>query len=120
MRTIICLPFILIALLAWTGPANSAPQQERASLTPEQRENLAECKRRLTVIGSGLAAYRRDHKQQIPLTLEALYPKYVKDTSVFYCPAGDKGKEKGKYEWIFGFLSKADGSEVRGVNTLNP
>lgn len=115
---------IFCSVLMLAGGASiltAAPHhpQNTSEGTPAEKADLQECRRRLAVIGKGLAAYRRDHKR-IPHSLDELYPRYVQDKSVFSCPAGKKEKEKGAYWWIFGNLYKTDGSPARGINSLQP
>lgn len=76
----------LIAQRMWTDYRHS-PQHD-----------LAVCKSHLAQINAALEAYRKDHHGEYPLILtgesgppgpsyEGLYPRYIHDRRVFFCPA---------------------------------
>jgi len=50
--------------------------------------NAGWCKRNLIIISKSLHQYAQEHGQRFPEHLVDLYPKYVNDNRIFFCPRG--------------------------------
>lgn len=60
----------------------------------ETAADIAACKQNLEKIGAAIAAYRKDHNDEVPNWLSDLVPKYLSDTNVFICPVCKRTGEK--------------------------
>ena len=52
-----------------------------------EKARRAKCQNNLKQIFYAISAYRDDHNEQYPESLEALYDAYVDDLEVFKCPS---------------------------------
>ncbi len=52
-----------------------------------EKARRSKCQNNLKQIFYAISAYRDDHSEQYPESLEALYDKYVDDLQVFKCPS---------------------------------
>jgi hypothetical protein len=50
------------------------------------KDELAACKQNLEKINAAIAAYRKDHNDEVPNWLSDLVPEYLTDTNVLICP----------------------------------
>ena len=97
-----------------------------------EKARRSKCQNNLKQIFYAISAYRDDHNEQYPETLDALYDKYLDDLEVFKCPSSSHPvpatASAGDYDYHAG-LSPAsrsteplaedkDGNHPDGVNIL--
>jgi len=97
-----------------------------------EKARRSKCQNNLKQIYYAISAYRDDHNEQYPPSLDALYDDYIDDMEVFKCPSSanpvPSAPAGGDYEYRAG-LSPAsrsteplaedkDGSHPKGVNVL--
>ncbi|MCZ6680476.1 MAG: tetratricopeptide repeat protein, partial [Candidatus Poribacteria bacterium] len=73
-----------IMLLIFAQPALSVSSSE-----PKRLQNA--CAEHLKTIGKAIAAYRADHRGDMPNWLSDLYPEYLSDPQMLCCPADKEG-----------------------------
>src|SRR3989338_851236 len=85
-----------------------------------EKARRSKCQNNLKQIFYAISAYRDDHNEQYPPTLDALYDQYVDDLEVFKCPTSASpvpaAPSGGDYEYHAG-LSPA--SRDRKSTRLN-
>lgn len=89
-------------------------------LTPfvnRMRERAYEikCSNNIRLISLALHRYAADHNDKFPEDLRSLYPDYVKEESVFYCPNNSaRARAAGQvdYEYVAGLSEAASPTEV--------
>jgi len=90
-----------------------------ALLTPfvnkmRARRDVINCSANIRLLSLGLHMYAAEHDDTFPKDLGALYPGYVKEESVFDCPASKftGAAAKSDYEYIQGLSESSRPSEV--------
>jgi len=82
--------------------------------------NENDCKRHLAIIGNALNQYRDDW-DNFPPTLEQLYPRYISDKSVFWCPEAGANKSDEKtqastpftvYHYLFQYANELKANPI--------
>jgi hypothetical protein len=73
-------------------PANT--NQYKPSTEPAES---AACKKNLEQINTAIAAYRKDHRDEVPNWLNDLVPKYLADTNVLICPVCARTGQQSPY-----------------------
>jgi hypothetical protein len=76
---------------------------QAAAEVKAQEPEIDACKKQLKTIYEAWNRYRGDHKGQDPPTVEALFPKYLTDTSILICPTAHRW-ENQKVELAQGLL----------------
>lgn len=61
-----------------------------------QKAEIAECRRRMALFYKAWSAYKADHKNGDPPSIEAMIPKYIPDPNLLMCPTADRWIKKGK------------------------
>lgn len=87
-RTLSILVFLILPVVSHAG------QTSRAGEVPADHQ-MDECAKHLQAIGVALAAYERDH-HKLPDQLSDLFPQYIKDKSIFHCPADPSEGSPGR------------------------
>ena len=97
-----------------------------------EKARRSKCQNNLKQIYYAISAYRDDHNEQYPESLEVLHDEYIDDLAVFKCPSSSSpvpsAPSGGDYEYHTG-LSPAsrstealaedkDGNHPDGVNVL--
>jgi prepilin-type N-terminal cleavage/methylation domain-containing protein len=90
-----------------------------ALLTPfvnkmRERADRIKCSANVRLLSLALHMYAADHDEAFPPDLGSLYPRYVKEESVFDCPASKftGTADKSDYEYIPGLSESSDLTEV--------
>ena len=97
-----------------------------------EKARRSKCQNNLKQIYYAVSAYRDDHNEQYPPSLDALYDKYVDDLAVFKCPSSaspvPSTPSGGDYEFHAGLspagrsteplVEDKDGNHPDGVNIL--
>ena len=97
-----------------------------------EKARRSKCQNNLKQIYYALSAYRDDHNEQYPKSLDELYDQYLDDLSVFKCPSSagpvPASASGGDYEYHAGLspasrstqslVEDKDGNHPDGVNTL--
>ncbi len=97
-----------------------------------EKARRAKCANNVKQIYYAVSAYRDDHNEQYPPSLDALHDKYLDDLAVFKCPSSAKpvpaAPSGGDYEYNAGLspasrsteplAEDADGNHPDGVNIL--
>jgi len=82
-------------------------EEEALEITEENRrkENSDSCVNNLKQIGLMLHLFARDHENELPYSLDELYPEYARDRYIFVCPEHGGGFQdyEQDYEYIPGF-----------------
>jgi len=102
IRNLLCLVAISLVPIALFAGARQLTAAPRAA------QHLEACAKNLRTLHAAIEAYRKDHKGRYPAWITGsvdppglktdigLYPKYVKDKSVFVCP---DDPHEGKQAW---------------------
>ena len=97
-----------------------------------EKARRAKCQNNLKQIFYAISAYRDEHSERFPDTLDALYDTYVDDLEVFKCPSSKNAVPAapagGDYDYNAGLspaaksteplLEDKDGNHPDGVNVL--
>ena len=97
-----------------------------------EKARRSKCQNNLKQIYYAIQAYRDDHSEQYPATLDDLYDRYVDDLEVFKCPSSahpvPASASGGDYEMKSGLspatkstdplVEDKDGDHPDGVNVL--
>ena len=97
-----------------------------------EKARRSKCQNNLKQLFYAISAYRDDHNEQYPESLDALYDKYVDDLAVFKCPTSANPQPSaasgGDYEYNAGvspasrstepLAEEKDGNHPDGVNIL--
>ncbi len=97
-----------------------------------EKARRSKCQNNLKQVFYAISAYRDDHNEQYPPTLDALYDRYLDDLAVFKCPSSPNptpaSPSAGDYEYHAGLspASKSteplaedkDGNHPDGVSIL--
>jgi prepilin-type N-terminal cleavage/methylation domain-containing protein len=97
-----------------------------------EKARRSKCQNNMKQIYYAISAYRDDHSEQYPESLDVLYDKYVDDLEVFKCPSSaspvPSAPSGGDYEYHPGlspasrstepFVEDKDGNHPDGVNIL--
>jgi prepilin-type N-terminal cleavage/methylation domain-containing protein len=97
-----------------------------------EKARRSKCQNNLKQIYYAISAYRDDHNEQYPSSLEDLYDRYVDDLEVFKCPSSPNpvpsSPSGGDYEMKTGLspaskstdplLEDKDGNHPDGVDVL--
>ncbi|MCS6777722.1 MAG: hypothetical protein RMJ43_12565 [Chloroherpetonaceae bacterium] len=88
----------LIALLAILGYVGYATVQQNGLRAEAQKElraqepEMRECEARLRQFYQAVQGYQKDHRGALPPKVEALYPRYVKEGKLFFCPTAERAQ----------------------------
>jgi hypothetical protein len=118
MRPIVVIATVL--LLAGCNPSGTTPQKEserKASNTVDtsQDRTISSCVNNLKQIGIGCRMYANAHNGQFPDTIEALFPQYITDESLFRCPGRNSTSAttgSSDYEIIPGMTEKSPAKAI--------
>ena len=102
------------------------------AMTMREKARRSKCQNNLKQIYYAVAAYRDDHNEQYPASLDELHDAYLDDLEVFKCPSSAKpvpsAPSAGDYEYHAGLspasrsteplVEDQDGNHPDGVNTL--
>ena len=97
-----------------------------------EKARRSKCQNNLKQIYYAISAYRDDHNEQYPGSLDDLYDRYVDDLEVFKCPSSahavPASPSGGDYEFKTGLspaskstdpiVEDKDGNHPDGVNTI--
>ena len=98
-----------------------------------EKARRSKCQNNLKQIFYAISAYRDDHNEQFPASLDDLYDRYLDDREIFKCPSSKNpvpaSPSAGDYDYNGGKLSPAsksteplvedkDGNHPDGVNVL--
>ena len=103
-----------------------------ATMKMREKARRSKCQNNLKQIYYAVSAYRDDHNEQYPETLDELYDQYVDDLSVFKCPSSKNpvpaSASAGDYDYQTGLspaakstdplLEDKDGDHPDGVNNV--
>lgn len=80
-----------------------------------EKARRSKCQNNLKQIYYAISAYRDDHNEQYPESLDALYDKYLDDLEVFKCPSSahpvPAAPTAGDYEYHAGLSPAARSTE---------
>ena len=97
-----------------------------------EKARRSKCQNNLKQIYYAISAYRDDHNEQYPASLDDLYDRYLDDLAVFKCPSSKNpvpaSPSAGDYEYNASLspasksteplLEDKDGNHPDGVNTI--
>lgn len=86
-----CLAVLAMLALAGCQPGQNAPQSVAEqtpadNASPDANKRLA-CQNNLKQLGLSCKLFASEHDGRFPDTLQALYPEYTPDVSIFRCPS---------------------------------
>jgi hypothetical protein len=122
MRQIVVIATVL--LLAGCSPSGTTPQKESERkadnvMDTSQDSTRSSCVNNLKQLGIGCRMYAKAHEGHFPDTIEALFPQYITDESLFRCPgAGSSGNStlgttgSSDYEMIPGMTEKSPAKAI--------
>ena len=80
------------------GDTVSTVSRGRRGVIKYNAKHVEECRANLKKIKDAIESYQEDHKDQYPQTLSDLYPDYIENSSVFWCPGDSDSKKPAKIE----------------------